>query len=246
MPIYKIADIITDIKPQFRYFESIAEDYLYTGNEPVQIKISIREDYIRKRAEKNTHLTLGNLESIFLADSFNKKILKYNAIFLHSSAILYKGKAYLFSADSGVGKSTHTKLWIKKFGAENVQIINDDKPIIRFIDNDWYVYGSPFDGGTGINKNIRAKLGGIIFLERAEENSIEVLDKNSIFSRIYKNTIKFSLDDEYAGYMLNTADKLIKENYFYLLKCNMNIESAEICEKFLLTGDSYGKAEKNT
>ena len=52
--------------------------------------------------------------------------------------------------------------------------------------------------------------------------------------------------DEYAGYMLNTADKLIKENYFYLLKCNMNIESAEICEKFLLTGDSYGKAEKNT
>ncbi len=246
MPIYKIADIITDIKPKFRYFESFAEDYLYAGNEPVQIKISIREDYIRKKAEKNTHLTLGNLESIFLADVFNKKILKYNAIFLHSSAILYKGKAYLFSADSGVGKSTHTKLWIKKFGAENVQIINDDKPIIRFIDNAWYVYGSPFDGGTGINKNIRAKLGGIIFLERAEENSIEVLDKNSIFSRIYKNTIKFSLDDEYAGYMLNTADKLIKENYFYLLKCNMNIESAEICEKFLLTGDSYGKAEKNT
>ncbi len=233
MPIYKIADIITDIKPKFRYFESFAEDYLYAGNEPVQIKISIREDYIRKKAEKNTHLTLGNLESIFLADVFNKKILKYNAIFLHSSAILYKGKAYLFSADSGVGKSTHTKLWIKKFGAENVQIINDDKPIIRFIDNAWYVYGSPFDGGTGINKNIRAKLGGIIFLERAEENSIEVLDKNSIFSRIYKNTIKFSLDDEYAGYMLNTADKLIKENYFYLLKCNMNIESAEICEKFL-------------
>ena len=196
MPIYKIADIITDIKPKFRYFESIAEDYLYTGNEPAQIKISIREDYIRKRAEKNTHLTLGNLESIFLADIFNKKILKYNAIFLHSSAILYKGKAYLFSADSGVGKSTHTKLWIKKFGAENVQIINDDKPIIRFIDNDWYVYGSPFDGGSGVNTNTRAKLGGIIFLERAEENSIEVLDKNSIFSRIYKNTIKFSLDDE--------------------------------------------------
>lgn len=56
MPIYKIADIITDIKPKFRYFESIAEDYLYTGNEPAQIKISIREDYIRKRAEKKYSL----------------------------------------------------------------------------------------------------------------------------------------------------------------------------------------------
>ena len=236
MPIYKIADIITDIKPKFRYFESIAEDYLYTGNEPVQIKISIREDYIRKRAEKNTHLTLGNLESIFLADSFNKKILKYNAIFLHSSAILYKGKAYLFSADSGVGKSTHTKLWIKKFGAENVQIINDDKPIIRFIDNDWYVYGSPFDGGSGVNTNTRAMLGGIVFLERAQTNSIVKLNKKDVFPMLYKNTIKLSLDDEYADYMLTTADKLISENNFYLLKCNTDIESAEICEKFLTGG----------
>lgn len=191
---------------------------------------------MRQKYDDKMLMSIAGLENIFMSDIFNKKILKFNAIFLHSSAILYKGKAYLFSADSGVGKSTHTKLWIKKFGAENVQIINDDKPIIRFIDNDWYVYGSPFDGGSGVNTNTRAKLGGIIFLERAEENSIEVLDKNSIFSRIYKNTIKFSLDDEYADYMLTTADKLIIENYFYLLKCNTDIESAEICEKFLTDG----------
>lgn len=184
MPIYKIADIITDIKPKFRYFESIAEDYLYTGNEPVQIKLAVKEDFLREKYNENMLFSIGELECIFMSDVFNKKVLKYNAIFLHSSAIFYKGKAYLFSADSGVGKSTHTKLWIKKFGAENVQIINDDKPIIRFIDNDWYVYGSPFDGGTGINKNIRAKLGGIIFLERAEKNSIEVLDKKVFFKNI--------------------------------------------------------------
>lgn len=233
MPIYKIADIVCKLKSNFKEFESKAKDYQYFGDEPPLIKFTIREDYVRQKYDDKMLMSIGGLENIFMSDIFNKKILKFNAIFLHSSAILYKGKAYLFSADSGVGKSTHTKLWIKKFGAENVQIINDDKPIIRFIDNDWYVYGSPFDGGTGINKNIRAKLGGIVFLERADENSIEVLDNNSIFSRIYKNTIKFSLDDEYAGYMLNTADKLIKENYFYLLKCNMNIESAEICEKFL-------------
>lgn len=53
---------------------------------------------------------------------------------------------------------------------------------------------------------------------------------------LYKNTIKLSLDDEYANYMLTTADKLIIENNFYLLKCNTDIESAEICEKFLTDG----------
>lgn len=236
MPIYKIADIISDIRPKFPTFEKKAKNYEYSGNEPAQIKLAVKEDFLREKYNEHMLFSIGEMECIFMADVFNKKILKYNAIFLHSSAILYKGKAYLFSADSGVGKSTHTKLWIKKFGAENVQIINDDKPIIRFIDNDWYVYGSPFDGGSGVNTNTRAKLGGIVFLERAQTNSIVKLNKKDVFPMLYKNTIKLSLDDEYADYMLTTADKLISENNFYLLKCNTDIESAGICEKFLTDG----------
>lgn len=236
MPIYKIADIVCKLKSNFKEFESKAKDYQYFGDEPPLIKFTIREDYVRQKYDDKMLMSIGGLENIFMSDIFNKKILKFNAIFLHSSAILYKGKAYLFSADSGVGKSTHTKLWIKKFGAENVQIINDDKPIIRFIGNDWYVYGSPFDGGSGVNTNTRAKLGGIVFLERAHTNSIVKLNKKDVFPMLYKNTIKLSLDDEYADYMLTTADKLISENNFYLLKCNTDIESAEICEKFLTDG----------
>lgn len=236
MPKYKIADIVVEIRSNFDLFEKISKDYLYAGDEPANFKIEIREDYLKKRAEKNTHLSISDVENVLLADAFNKRILKYNAMLLHSSAIFYNGKAFLFSADSGVGKSTHTKRWIEKFGVENVKIINDDKPIIRYVDNEWYVYGSPFDGGTGINMNIRAKLGAIIFIERAERNSIQRLDKNNVFTRLYNNTAKFSLNSEYAGYMLETSNKLILDNDFYLLKCNMNIEAAEICEKFLTNG----------
>lgn len=61
---------------------------------------------------------------------------------VHSSAIKYNDKCYLFSADSGVGKSTHTSLWHKVYG-DKVQIINDDKPIIRLENNKLIVYGSP-------------------------------------------------------------------------------------------------------
>lgn len=81
----------------------------------------------------------------------------------------------------------------KKFGAENVQIINDDKPIIRFIDNDWYVYGSPFDGGTGINKNIRAKLGGIVFLEGQRRTVLKSLTKTVFFQEYIKIRLNFLL-----------------------------------------------------
>lgn len=239
MPKYKIADIITEIRPNFEYFEKAATDYLYTGDEPAQLSIAVREDYVRQRAVKNQSLSLGNIESVFLADLFNKKILKYNAVYIHSSAIVYKDKAYLFSADSGVGKTTHTRLWVEAFGKENVQIINDDKPVVRYIDGSWYAYGTPFDGGSGINVNTRARLGGILFIERDKQNSIVRLNKNEVFNRLYSNTIKFSLDGEYAGYMLNNADRLIKDNEFYLLRCNADIESARLCEKFLTMGDSY-------
>lgn len=34
---------------------------------------------------------------------------------IHASAIKYKGDAIVFSAPSGVGKSTHAKLWQKEF-----------------------------------------------------------------------------------------------------------------------------------
>ena len=236
MPKYKIADVITEIHTNFDTFKNYARDYLYTGEEPARLRLAIREDYVRQRAVKNQHLELGIIESIFLADLFNKKILKFNSVYIHSSAIVYKEKAYLFSADSGTGKSTHTKLWIEAFGNENVQIINDDKPIVRYIDGAWYAYGTPFDGGSGINLNTRARLGGIVFIERAEENSVVRLNKNEVFNRLYKNTIKFSLDSEYAGYMLNTASKLIEEIPFYLLSCNTDIQAAVICEKYLTNG----------
>lgn len=41
------------------------------------------------------------------------------------------GKAYMFSAPSGTGKSTHAKLWRDCFG-DRVTMINDDKPLIKF------------------------------------------------------------------------------------------------------------------
>lgn len=236
MPKYKIADIVAEIRSNYNLFEEKAKAYVYNGDKPALFKMSVREDYLNKKAEKNTHLAIGDVENVLLSDIFNKRILKYNAMLVHSSAILYNERAFLFSAASGVGKSTHTKLWIEKFGDENVKIINDDKPIVRYIDDAWYVYGSPFDGGTGINMNVRARLGAIIFIERAEKNSILKLDKNEVFVRLYKNTVKLSLNSEYAGYMLETANKLICENDFYLLKCNTEIEAVEICEKLLTYG----------
>ena len=82
------------------------------------------------------------------------------------------GQAYLFSADSGVGKSTHSRLWQQVFGDQRVTIINDDKPALRLRDGVWYVYGTPWSGKYGLNHNLCYPLAGICFLERSKTNKI--------------------------------------------------------------------------
>ena len=72
---------------------------------------------------------------------------------VHASAVEVDGKAYLFSADSGTGKLTHTKQWQNYFGKERALIINDDKPAIRKDKNGWAAYGTPFSGKTDENLN---------------------------------------------------------------------------------------------
>lgn len=74
--------------------------------------------------------TIDEAEEFATASIFNRKIIHRGAMLVHSSALVFDGKAYLFSADSGVGKSTHTKMWLKRFGSK-AHILNDDKPVVK-------------------------------------------------------------------------------------------------------------------
>ena len=67
-----------------------------------------------------------------------KKILSFDAMLMHCAAVSVDNEAYLFTAVSGTGKTTHINLWRKKFG-DRFFVINGDKPIIRLIDGKFYV-----------------------------------------------------------------------------------------------------------
>lgn len=96
-------------------------------------------------------------------------------LFLHSASILYRGQAWLFSASSGTGKSTHTALW-KKLFPDEIEDINGDLNLLSLHENSPVsVEGIPWNGTSGIYRNGSFPLGGIIFLHQAAENSAERL-----------------------------------------------------------------------
>ena len=123
---------------------------------------------------KNQYPYLSDDDGEYLAtgSDFYKKLLRYDGFMLHSSAVVADGKAYLFTADSGTGKSTHTSLWKKLFG-NRAYILNDDKPALRLEDGIWYVYGTPWSGKHDLSMNERVPLSGIAIIERGEENRME-------------------------------------------------------------------------
>lgn len=222
---YLIADLVTELNPKYSYLKNLTKLFEYFGDRKTDISISLSDEYIKsmlKRMVPGT--TIGAAEEFSYAGKFCQKIIKYNAMLIHSSAIVYNGKAYLFAADSGVGKSTHTSLWRKAFG-NDVKMINDDKPVVRIIDGKAIVYGTPFDGGSGIANNLSAPLGAVVFIERGESNSIRNAQTPEIIKKLYFSTAHFVSRDT-ADKMLNNFESLLSCTEFYILTCNMDISAA--------------------
>ena len=164
-------------------------------------------------------------EYITTGREFYWKLADFDAMLLHSSAVVVDGKAYLFSADSGIGKSTHVALWRQLLGDEKVRILNDDKPAIRLEEDTWYAYGTPWSGKTGMNANLRAPLAGICFLERGETNKIELYEKEDIVYQIWKQTMR-PKEMERRHKMLQLTESLLKKVPVWRLECNMEKEAA--------------------
>lgn len=98
--------------------------------------------------------------------------LRPSGIFLlHGSTVAVDGKAYLFTAPCGTGKSTHTRLWREVFGSRAV-MVNDDKPFLQLTNGGVLAWGSPWSGKHGLDTNICVPLAGVCILERGRENHI--------------------------------------------------------------------------
>lgn len=222
---YNIADIIVDFDVQYPRLKRQIEDYKYDGDRKTNVKIRFEEQFFEDRLVDFPHLDCDTIEYMFLGAEYYTALVHFNGMMLHSSCVVYDGKAYLFSAPSGTGKSTHTQLWLKRFPGS--YILNDDKPAIRITENGIYAYGTPFSGKTDLNVNTGVPIGGICVIERSETNKIETLPTDEALFSIMNQTVRPSKEDE-MDKMLDTLDKVVSNVPVYRLSCNMDISAAEV------------------
>lgn len=202
----KIADLIAEV-PNAGGMSPRCKDYLYSGNDGADI--IIRTDLYRKELYDSrwSDEMVAYMES---AGQFYAKLPYFDGFYLHASAVVLDGKAYLFSGHCGAGKSTHTRLWQQVFGPD-ARVINDDKPALRRIDGKWIVYGTPWCGKDGINQNEKAPLAGICYLKKAQKNEIHRLTKREAMERVLAQTIRRFPDRERLDKMLVLLEQLLSE-----------------------------------
>jgi hypothetical protein len=109
------------------------------------------------------------------------------------------GSGYLFLGHSGAGKSTTARLWMAQPG---VQLLSDDRIIIRKHDDKFWMYGTPWHGDAGVASPDQAPLSAIYLLEQAPANELAPLSPSKaaaeLFARAFvphylKSGIQFTL-----------------------------------------------------
>lgn len=220
--IYKIADLIVEMNTYGRT-HSQAMPYLFSGNQAPDMIIHSHKEAVLKAYP---HMDDDSAEYSGTSGNFYRQLLGFQGFQFHSSAVVLDGRAYLFSADSGTGKSTHTQLWLQEFG-DRAYILNDDKPALRYVDGAWYAYGTPWSGKHDISVNTRVPVAGIAMLHRGENNTIIPFSGPEAIAQILKQCNR-PRAMEYRIKLLELLDLLLREVPVWKLCCNMQPQAAHV------------------
>ncbi len=200
-----------------------ARDYLCDFEGEPEIITGVSDEFIDEKIKETPLLSRDECEYMWTGTVFCNRLWSFDSLMLHSSAVVYEGKAYLFSAPSGTGKSTHTGLWKEVFG-DKAYILNDDKPVIRIEGDRVMVYGTPWSGKTDLNRNIGVPLQGICFLERAKDNYIkELAPKEAVFG-ILNQTVRPYLSAD-MDRLFAMIDKILARTGVFKMGCNISTQA---------------------
>lgn len=232
LALYLIGGLLVDMAPKYDELALRAEPFCFGGTQRPDIVLRMDEAETKRRALL-FGLTLPLAEYQYSCELFCAAVLRYNAFVLHASAVVLNGSAYLFSAQSGVGKSTHAEKWKRCFGAH---IINDDKPLIRYVDGVFNAYGTPWCGSGFERLNAHGRIKTLFFLKRADSNRAYGLDADTALFLLLDGMYR-PKDNERTDLLFATLERFLAQTQIMCLECNT--EDDAVFTALAATEDGY-------
>ena len=230
----KLAEVNILVHCLYPSTKEFCTDYLTQESPDFAVEIKPEDISLEQALSDQTSLREGQapttypkayLETLALLRKLADHLLDYDVLLFHGSAVAVDGRAYLFTAPSGTGKSTHTRLWRQMFGPRAV-MINDDKPMLRCTPQGITVFGSPWDGKHRLSCNMAAPLHALCLLSRDDHNHVEPVSAPEAFPVL--------LQQSYRPAGCTKMDKLLElldylsQAPLYRLGCNMSPEAANV------------------
>lgn len=216
----------------------------YLTDKPADITVTVTpEDILHEKKINIREAQIEDIPVVDYSDSYLEtlavyrkiatKMLEFDTFLMHGAVVAVGDKAWLFTAPSGTGKTTHINLWLKNIPGSYV--VNGDKPLIH-IGDECTVYGTPWAGKERMNRNVGVKLCGIVFLNRGVDNHIEKVPMTKVLPVLIQQSYR---PGDKAGLEKTLAllSRLGRKIPMYQLYCNMDPEAALIAYNTLSGAD---------
>ena len=208
---------LTEKEPEFTV-EVSPEDLAF---EQTMLDIEADEEGLKRRK-----FTDPFLERTAIQRKVADRLIPEDTLMLHGSTVAVDGKAYLFTAPCGTGKSTHTRLWRENFGDRAI-MVNDDKPFLQLTPGGVLAYGSPWSGKHGLATNICVPLQGICLLHRGTENTIHPMSADEIRDFL-RHQLHAPVDQSLQNRSYTVLDAMLETVPLWEMYCNKNPDAAQV------------------
>ena len=174
-------------------------------------------------AERLTEFALSN--AMMLLYTFRTS--PYDTLMVHASVIKHNGGGYMFLGRSGTGKSTHSRLWLSNI--DDTELLNDDNPVIRLVDGEAVVFGTPWSGKTPCYKNDSVPLKAVVRLSQAPHNKILRNIPLQAYASLMPACSCMRWDRTSTDALHKTVEKVISKVACWHLECLPDEAAAVLC-----------------
>lgn len=236
-----LAGRVVAIDSFYNQVYSLCSDYLC--DLPPEIRISITEKdlmYEREESKKSGFFSRNDyLETLAVYRKICEEMLFFNTFLMHGAVVASGNSAYMFTAESGTGKTTHIKKWLNCL--ENAYVVNGDKPLIRMTETEAVACGTPWCGKEQMGTNTMVPLKAIVIMERGENNEMAKLTYREAFPFILQQTYQ-PAGTEQKKKTLHLLSQLKGKVHFYrFVFNNMKEDAFDVAYQTL----TEGKCETN-
>jgi len=157
-------------------------------------------------------------------------LARHRGVLTHAAGIALRGNGYIFPGCSGAGKSTLTKLLSS---LKNVELLSDDRIVVRKIDGTFNAYGTPWSGELGIAANQRVPLSGIFLIRQGLAHCVKKIGPRQALEKLLPVISIPWYDRSFITEMLGLIEDLVSTVPVYELTFKKDIDVCQTFEAFV-------------